>query len=196
MMTSAWASGFPQFMVEVCKNLEFEELLKTRLVSVTFCNFLMDGNQRSIWIQASSKVFFTFLQNAYDAKKFPCEKRWFSCFTEDMKNNFQQEWLHVFEKIQETATIQQIIKICHLLGETEKPGKFCEFVLKNSLSMFSEMSEMFIEQDSHLSEQIRRLHITPSIRACCFSTVKKKKDSNKFTYVFSITGCFMLIVSA
>ena len=58
MMTSAWASGFPQFMEEVCKNLEFEELLKARLVSVTFYNFLMNGNQRSIWIQASSKVFF------------------------------------------------------------------------------------------------------------------------------------------
>ena len=177
MMTSAWASGFPQFMVEVCKNLEFEELLKTRLVSVTFYNFLMHGNQRSIWIHASSKVFFTFRQNAYDAKKFPLVKRWVSqgWFTEDMKNNLQKEWIQVFEKIQKTATIQQIIKICHLLRETEKPGKFCESVWKNSLSMFSEMSKMFTEQDSHLSEQIMRLNITPSMIACCLSIVRKRR---------------------
>ena len=179
MMTSAWASGFPQFMVEVCKNLEFEELLKTRLVSVTFYNFLMDENQRSIWIQASSKVFFTFLQNAYDAKKFPREERWFSQrFTEDMKNNFQKEWIQVLEKIQETATIQQIIKICHLLRETEKPGKFCESVWKNSFSMFSEMSKMFIEQDSHLSKQ-------PSMMARCLSTVSKRRIQTNLLTVFS-----------
>ena len=65
LMTSAWASGFPQFMAEVCNNLEFEELLKTRLVSLKFYNFLMDKNQRSIWIQASSKVFSTFIQDAF-----------------------------------------------------------------------------------------------------------------------------------
>ena len=71
MITSASASGFPQFMAEVCKNLEYEELLKTRLVSLTFHNFLMDKNQRSIWIQASNKVFSTFLKDAFIEEKFP-----------------------------------------------------------------------------------------------------------------------------
>ena len=187
MMISAWASGLPHFMEEVFKNLEFEELLKTRLISVTFHNFLMDENQRSIWIQASSKVLFIFLQNAYDAKKFPCMERWSSqgWFTEDVKKKFQQEWIQVFEKIQEIATIQQIIKICHLLRvvylrETGKPGKFCESLWKNSFSMFSEMSKMFIEQDSHLSEQIMRLPVTPSMWACLASANwKRKKRRNE-----------------
>ena len=200
MMTSAWASGFPQFMAEVCKNLEFEELLKTRLVSVTFYNFLMNGNQRSIWIQASSKVFFTFLQNAYDAKKFPLVERWYSqgWFTEDVKNNFQQEWIQVFEKIQETATIHQIIKICHFLRETEKPGKFCESLWKNSFSMFSEMSEMFIEQDSHLSEQIMRLHVTPSMRACLWSAYcrrTKRRIQTNLLMFFQLPDALCLLFS-
>ena len=140
-----------------------------------------------IWILASSKVFFTFLQNAYDAKKIPCVERWFSqrWFTEDRKNNFQKEWIQVLEKIQETATIQQIIKICHLLRETEKPGKFCESVWKNSFSMFSEMSKMFIKQDSHLSKQILRLDITPSLMACCFSIVRKRRIQTNLLTVFS-----------
>ena len=198
MMTSAWASGFPQFMEEVCKTLEFEELLKARLVSVTFYNFLMNGNQRSIWIQASSKVFFTFLQNAYDEKQFPLVGRWFSegWFTEDMKNNFQHEWIQVFEKIQETATIQQIIKICHLLRETEKHGKFCESLWKNYFSFFSEMSEMFIEQDSHLSEQIMRLPYTPSMMACFRSAYcrrTKRRNQTNLLMFFQLPDALFLV---
>ena len=146
-----------------------------------------------------AKFFFTFLQNAYDEKQFPLVGRWFSegWFTEDVKNNFQQEWIQVFEKIQETATIQQIIKICHLLRETEKPGKFCESLWKNYFSFFSEMSEMFIEQDSHLSEQIMRLPVTPSMSACFRSAYcrrTKRRNQTNLLMFFSITGCFILIV--
>ena len=166
MITSAWASGFPQFMVEVCKNLEFEELLKTRLVSVTFYNFLMDKNQRSIWIQASNKVFSTFLKDAFIEEKFPVVNY---SFSKDM-NIFEQEWIEVFEKVQETATVPEIIKFCHLLRETENPGKFCESS-KNTdpLSMLCEMSNIFKEQDAawqdtwqdgHLFKQIRQLLVT------------------------------------
>ena len=166
LMTSAWASGFPQFMAKVFNNLEFDELLKTRLVSVTFHNFLMDKNQRSIWIQALSQVFSIFLKDAYDMKKFPMMKVWFrqGWFTEDLKNSFQKEWIEVFEKIKETATIPQIIKICHLLREIENPGKFCESSMKLSYSMTWEMYGMFIDQDCNLSDQIRKLLITPSIQ--------------------------------
>ena len=74
LMTSAWASGFPQFMVKVFNDLKFDELLKTRQISVTFYNFLMDKNQRSIWIQASSKVFSIFFKDAYDIKKIPYDE--------------------------------------------------------------------------------------------------------------------------
>ena len=106
MITSSSSSGFPQYMREVCKNLEFEELLKTRLVSVTFYNFLIDKNQRSVWIQASSKVFSTFLKDAFIEEKFPVVNYG---YRKDM-NIFEQEWIEVFEKIQETATISEIIK--------------------------------------------------------------------------------------
>ena len=176
LMTSAWASGFPQFMAEVCNNLEFEELLKTRLVSSTFYNFLMDKNQRSIWIQASSKVFSTFFKDAYDTKKFPMMKLWFrqGWFTKHLKNSFQQDWIEVFEKIKETATIPQIIKICHLLREIENPRKFSESSMKLSFSMTWKMSDMFLDKDRQLSEQIRRLHVTPSMHQY-FQHAKEKR---------------------
>ena len=152
MITSSSASGFPQFMAEVCKNLGFEELLKTRMVSVTFHNFLMDKNQRSIWIQASNKVFSIFIQDAFNLEKFP-----FVNFTEDT-NIFEQEWIEVFEKIQETATIPEIIKFCHLLRETENPRKS-----SRPLTKIHEMSCIFKEQDSHLPKQIRKLCVTPKM---------------------------------
>ena len=176
MITSSSASGFPQFMAEVCKNLEFEELLKTRLVSVTFYNFLMDKNQRSIWIQASNKVFSTFLKDAYDTK-FPKVKLWLKegWFTEDLKNSFEQEWIEVFEKIEETATIPQIIKICHLLREIENPGKFCESSMKLSFSMTWEMAGVFIDQESNLSDQILGLHVTPSMHECFQHAIDKRR---------------------
>ena len=177
LMTSAWASGFPQFMAEVCKNLEFEELLKTRLVSATFYNFLMDKNQRSIWIQASCKVFSTFFTDAYDTEKYPLMKLRFSqgWFTEDLKNSVQQNWIEVFEKIKEVATISQIIKICHLLREIKSPGKFCESWMKLSFSMTWEMSFMFIDQDIILAEQIMGLHVTPSMAECLQHAKEKRK---------------------
>ena len=112
MITSSSSSGFPQYMREVCKNLEFEELLKTRLVSVTFYNFLIDKNQRSVWIQASSKVFSTFAKDAYDTK-FPKMKQWLKegWFTEDLKNRFQHKWIEVFEKIKDNMLGDYQIRI-------------------------------------------------------------------------------------
>ena len=91
-------------------------------------------------------------------------KVWFrqGWFIEGLKNSFQKEWIDVFEKIKETATIPQIIKICHLLKEIKNPGKFCESSMKLSYSMTWEMSGMFIDQDCNLSDQIRKLHVTPS----------------------------------
>ena len=69
MIISAEASGFPQFMREIFKNLDFEDLLKTRLISMTFYKFLMDKNQGKIWIVAASKVFANFLQK--NIENFP-----------------------------------------------------------------------------------------------------------------------------
>ena len=55
MIISAEASGFPEFMREVLKNMDFEDLLKSRLISMTFYKFLIDENQRKLWIGAASK---------------------------------------------------------------------------------------------------------------------------------------------
>ena len=190
MMTSSWASGFPQFMIQTLEHMDFEHLLKTRLVSTTFHDFLMEENQRGIWIQAASKVFSKFFQSAYDIKKFPGLRNEFlqDWFTEQLKNSFQQKWIHVLEKIKHTSTISQIIKICHILRETEKPGKFCkDALLKLPLrpnSMILEMSKMFVGQDDNLSEQIIELHITPSMLACYYNNLQKRKEREIFKNTF------------
>ena len=183
MMKSSWASGFPQFMTEILEHMDFEDLLKTRLVSTTFHDFLMNKNQRSIWIQAASKVFLKFFQSAYDIEKCPGMRNSFTqdWFTEKLKNSFQQEWIEVLGKIKETATIPQIIKICHILKEIETPGKFCEEALMKlplrTDSMIFEMSKMFVGQDDNLSEQILALHVTPSMLWCYYNNLKKKKKT-------------------
>ena len=151
MMTSVAASGFPQFMREVFENLDFEDLLKTRLTSMTFYEFLMDKSQRRIWMRASSKVLSTFLQYTYDLKRFPVLQTW----TLDQINHFQQKWIEVFEKIKEVATIPQLIKICNLLRETETPGKFCETSMFSIISIILEVSKDF--ENNVPSQQIKEL---------------------------------------
>ena len=151
MMTSAAASGFPQFMREVFENLDFEDLLKTRLTSMTFYQFLMDKNQRRIWMRASSKVLSNFLRYTYDLERFPAFQNW----TVGQINDFQLKWIKVFEKIKEVATIPQFIKICNFLKETETPGKFCEKSMFSIISIILEMSEVF--EDNLLSQQVKEL---------------------------------------
>ena len=58
-------------------------------------------------------------------------------------NDFQQKWIEVFEKVKENATIPEIIKICHLLREIEKPRKIQRGsnIRKSSLTM--QMSLIF-----------------------------------------------------
>ena len=183
LMTSSWASGFPQFMTEILEHMDFEDLLKTRLVSTTFHDFLMNKNQRNIWIQAASKVFLKFFQSAYDIEKCPGVRNVFTqeWFTEKLKNSFQQEWIEVLGKIKETATISQIIKICHILKEIENPGKFCEEALMKlplrTDSMIFEMSKMFVGQNDNLSEQILALHVTPRMLQCYYDYLRKKKKT-------------------
>ena len=187
MMTSSWASGFPQFMTEILEHMNFEDLLKTRLVSTTFHDFLMNKNQRSIWIQAASKIFLKFYQSAYDIEKFPGLRCVFTqdWFTEELKNRFQQEWIEVLEKIKETATIPQIIKICQILKEIENPGKFCEETLmKRPLvanSIKFEMSNIFFGQDDNLSKQIMELHVTPSMYHTLILKKEKKEKKEQCT---------------
>ena len=56
MMQSNWASGLPQFMMEALKHLDFEDLLKTRLVSTAFYDFLMEEKQRKIWFDTVEEM--------------------------------------------------------------------------------------------------------------------------------------------
>ena len=99
MIRSAEASGFPHFMRETFKNLDFEDLLKTRLISMIFYKFLMNKNQRKIWIEAASKVFANVLQK--NVEKFPDFLQ--VCFWNT--ESFQQKCIEVFEKVKEIATI-------------------------------------------------------------------------------------------
>ena len=97
MIQSDWASGLPQFMIEALEHMDFEDLLNTRLVSTGFYKFIMEENQRKIWIQACTKIMSSFFQNATDGQK---------------------GWIELLEKIKEAATIPQIIKICNVLRKT------------------------------------------------------------------------------
>ena len=142
MMQSDWASGFPQFMMEALEHLEFEDLLKTRLVSKGFYDFLMDEKQRKIWIQACTKILSSIFQKIHDAKTLVLCRRG---KTENIK-----QWIDLFESIKKAATIPQIVRICHLLRKSEAliPFHF-------PLSMISEISRMF----PSLSEQIPSLNL-------------------------------------
>ena len=142
MMQSDWASGFPQFMMEALEHLDFEDLLKTRLVSTVFDDFLMEEKQRKIWIQACSKILSSIFLKINDAKTLLLCRRG---KTENIK-----QWIDLFESIKEAATIPQIIRICHLLRKSEAliPFHF-------SLSLISEISRMF----PNLSEQIPSLNL-------------------------------------
>ena len=139
MISSAEASGFPQFMRKVLNKLDFEDLLKTRLISMTFYKFLMDKNQRKIWVGAASKVFTNVLQKTYYVENFSGFLRvyfWNTNF-EELKNSLNKRWIEVFEnvKVKEIAKIPEIIKICHLLKEIENR--------KSSTSM--QMSSIFTD---------------------------------------------------
>ena len=147
MMQSNWASGLPQFMMEALEHLDFEDLLKNRLVSTVFYDFLMEEKQRKIWIQACSKILTSIFQKIGDSKtELLCRRG----KTENGCHENIQKWIDLFEKIKETATIPQIVRVCHLLRRSEAliPFHF-------PLSMISEISRMF----PSLSEQIPSLNL-------------------------------------
>ena len=144
MISSSEASGFPEFMRKVLKNLDFEDLLKVRLISMTFYKFLMEKNQRKIWVRAASKIFANVLQKTYCVENFPDFLRvyfWNTNF-EELRKSFHQKWIEVFVKVKvkEIAKIPEIIKICHLLIDIENPRKIHKFSMSN-LSM--QMSLIF-----------------------------------------------------
>ena len=83
-----------------------------------------------------NKVFAKFLQKKVE--NFPDFLAVFFWNIEEMiGNDFQQKWIAVFEKVKEIATIPEIIKICHLLREIEKPRK----IRKSSMTI--QMSLIF-----------------------------------------------------
>ena len=89
-----------------------------------------------------NKVFAKFLQKKVE--NFPDFLAVFFWNIEEMiGNDFQQRWIEVFEKVKEMATIPEIIKICHLLREIEKPRKIQRGsnIRKSSLTM--QMSLIF-----------------------------------------------------
>ena len=174
MISSSEASGFPEFMRKVLKNLDFEDLLKIRLISLTFYKFMIDKNQRKIWIGAASKVFANVLQKTYCVENFPEFLRvyfWNTNF-EELRNSFQQKWIEVFEKVKvkEIAKIPEIIKICHLLREIENPRK----IRKSSMSM--QMSLIF---SNSLELDYLMVSFTPNMWAYLHYMLAHNQDCRK-----------------
>jgi hypothetical protein len=112
MVKSSEASGYKEFMRDIFKTLNLEELKKMRLVSKSFNNFLL--NERKIWIAAVYKTLLNALKITGHVQ-FPDFLESGFGTTEEMKTNFEKKWIEVFIKIQEVATIEQLIKICNLL---------------------------------------------------------------------------------
>ena len=163
MISSAEASGFPQFMRKVLNSLNFEDLLITRLISMTFYKFLMDKNQRKIWVGAASKVFANVLQKTYYVENFPDFLRvyfWNTNF-EELKNSLNQKWIEVFKKVKvkEIAKIPEIIKICHLLRDIENPRK----IHKSSMSNLSMQMSVIFSNNSELPKLM--VSVTPNMWA-------------------------------
>ena len=102
-----------------------------------------------------NKVFAKFLQKKVE--NFPDFLAVFFWNIEEMiGNDFQQKWIEVFEKVKEIATIPEIIKICHLLREIEKPRK----IRKSSMTM--QMSLIF---SNNLELHKLMISITPNMWA-------------------------------
>ena len=112
MIQSSEASGYKEFMRDIFKTLDLEELKKMRLVSKTFNNSLL--NEREIWIAAANKIFLNALEITGHVQ-FPDFLESGFGTTEEMKTSYEKKWTEVFIKIQEIATIEQLLKICNLL---------------------------------------------------------------------------------
>ena len=112
MIQSSEASGYKEFMREIFKTLNLEELKKMRLVSKTFNNFLL--NERKIWIAEINKTFLNALKITGHVQ-FPDFLESGFGTKEELMTNYEKKWIEVFIKIQKIATIKQLIKICNLL---------------------------------------------------------------------------------
>ena len=112
MIQSSEASGYKEFMRDILKTLNLEELKKMRLVSKTFNNFLL--NERKIWIAEINKTFLNTLKIIGHVQFKDFLESGFGT-TEEMITNYEKKWIEVFIKIQKIATIKQLIKICNLL---------------------------------------------------------------------------------
>ena len=112
MIQSSEASGYKEFIRDAFKTLNLEELKKMRLVSKTVNNFLL--NERNIWIAAVNNIFLNALKINGNVQ-FPDFLESGFGTTEEMKTSYEKKWTEVFIKIQEIATIEQLIKICNLL---------------------------------------------------------------------------------
>ena len=137
MIQSSEASGYKEFMRDIFKTLDLEELKKMRLVSKTFNNSLL--NEREIWIAAANKIFLNALEITGHVQ-FPDFLESGFGTTEEMINNYEKKWIEVFIKIQKIATIKQLIKICHLLTPESYVNLYRE--INYLMSCFSAVTPM------------------------------------------------------
>ena len=112
------ASGFQEIMTEILSSLNFEDLLKIRLVSSSFEQFLM--NDRKVWERVSSRTFSNVLDKT--EVRFP-HRLMENLMTrvkhfetkEEMVISFQKQWTDVFDKIKTSATIPRLMNFCKFL---------------------------------------------------------------------------------
>ena len=147
LINSNSASGFQEIITEILSSLNFQDLLKIRLVSSSFEQFLM--NDKKVWNRVSSKTFSNLLDKT-DTVRFPnrlmenvmTKVKYFET-KEEMVNYFKNQWTEVFDKIKILASIPRLMNICKYLQTQDDYSKIrCEIKSLMLLGGYPEIPAM------------------------------------------------------
>ena len=117
LINSNSASGFQEIMTEILSSLNFDELLRMRLVSQTLYQFLMENKQ--VWIGLFTKTYKELLEKNEDWK-FPLKLSASFQTKEELKQALKQQWMEVFDNIKQVASIPNLIKMCQLFNRAPR----------------------------------------------------------------------------
>ena len=110
-------SGFPQIMTDILSELNFKDLLEMRLVSTGLYQFLMEDKQ--VWIGIFTKIYTNLLENNEDWR-FPLKLSPSFETKEEMRRAMKQQWMDIFDKITQIASIPSLMKMCQLFSRAPK----------------------------------------------------------------------------
>jgi hypothetical protein len=117
------ASVYPQIMTDILSKFDFKDVLIVRGVSTTLYQFLM--KDRQVWIRIFTKIYSDMLVNNDDAR-FPLKLSASFETKEEMKRVLKQQWMDVFDKIKQIASIPSLMKMCQLFSQApENYVKIC-----------------------------------------------------------------------